>query len=267
MQRKTIHPAYLPTDLARFAKGQKPHSPNGDPGHELHRYEKMQDKMEDFSDSSSCFVMLDLISMNFVCISKDVKKIFGYDAEDFMNGGLAFGFELVHPKDLIILKDLHEKLFSYYYATPVNERTQLKFTYNLRFRRKDSSYMHILQQTAFNKISEHGRPLVDFSTVTDITPFKKDNHITLAVHKLNTKGEYEQVYKEDFFNYDFAFTPRQLEIISLISKGLTTREIAAYLFLSIDTVKNHRKNILKMTGSKNVVEVVNTMAQVKYSDY
>jgi DNA-binding CsgD family transcriptional regulator len=72
-------------------------------------------------------------------------------------------------------------------------------------------------------------------------------------------GEYEEVYKEEFYNYDFAFTRRQLEIMSLISRGMTTKEIAANLFLSADTVKNHRKNILKMTGSKNVVEVYRSM--------
>ena len=51
-------------------------------------------------------------------------------------------------------------------------------------------------------------------------------------------------------------TPRQLEIIRLVSKGLTSREVADKLFLSELTVIKHRKNIIKKLGLKNFTEVV-----------
>jgi len=41
------------------------------------------------------------------------------------------------------------------------------------------------------------------------------------------------------------FTKRETEILSLIASGHTSDAIAAHLFISIDTVKTHRKNIIK----------------------
>ncbi|MGC1243886.1 MAG: LuxR C-terminal-related transcriptional regulator [Chryseosolibacter sp.] len=260
MQSKTLYEAYWQPDLNRriafdFHNNHDLTERTG----ELQQFGVMQDKMESYTDSSAFFFMLDFSKMKFIYVSKSVKKITGYHAEDFLNDGFSFCCKIWHPKDAGILKQLHQKLFAYYYATPINERTKLKFSYNLRLKRKDSAYMNVLQQTVFIKVNERGKPLVDFTTITDITPFKKDHHLTLVIQKLNSMGEYEQVYKEEFYNYDFAFTRRQLEIMGLISKGMTTKEIAANLFLSADTVKNHRKNILKMTGSKNVVEVYRSM--------
>ncbi len=43
-------------------------------------------------------------------------------------------------------------------------------------------------------------------------------------------------------------SPREAEVVSLIAKGKTNSEIASFLFLSIHTVKTHRKNIIKKLG-------------------
>ena len=256
MHRKTPYQSYWHPDLNRLPVEDPNRKEDG--AREPDQMEWLQVKIDSFSNASSSFI-LDFNKMRFTYVSKSVKKITGYSPEEFLNEGFSFCYKIWHPQDIVILKKLHQNLFGYYYSTPIIERHRLKFSYNMRIKRKDGSYMHILQQTIFIKISESGKPLVDFSTLTDITPFKRDHHLTLHIQKLNTFGEYEQVYKEVFNNYDFAFTRRQLEIMTLISKGLTTKEIAARLFLSVDTVKNHRKNILKMTGSKNVVEVYKTM--------
>lgn len=49
---------------------------------------------------------------------------------------------------------------------------------------------------------------------------------------------------------------RELEIISLITEGYTSAEIADRLFISIHTVNQHRKNLLQKLKLKNVSELV-----------
>ncbi|NOX18902.1 MAG: response regulator transcription factor [Chlorobi bacterium] len=51
-------------------------------------------------------------------------------------------------------------------------------------------------------------------------------------------------------------TPRELEIVGLIAKGLTSRAVAEKLFISEYTVIKHRKNIIKKLKVKNFTEVV-----------
>jgi len=48
-------------------------------------------------------------------------------------------------------------------------------------------------------------------------------------------------------------TDREIEIIRMIEKDMTTREIADTLFISERTVETHRKNILHKTNTQSVV--------------
>ena len=53
-----------------------------------------------------------------------------------------------------------------------------------------------------------------------------------------------------------SLSPRELEIIKLISDGKTTKEIAEMLFLSHHTINTHRKKILKKLELKTPTELV-----------
>lgn len=54
-------------------------------------------------------------------------------------------------------------------------------------------------------------------------------------------------------NYFSLLTEREKEILTLIAKEFNTREIAESLFISINTVETHRKNLIKKLQVKNVV--------------
>lgn len=51
-------------------------------------------------------------------------------------------------------------------------------------------------------------------------------------------------------------TPREKEILQLLTKGLTSTEIAEQLFISPRTVEKHRTNIRKKLGQKNTAALV-----------
>jgi DNA-binding CsgD family transcriptional regulator len=50
---------------------------------------------------------------------------------------------------------------------------------------------------------------------------------------------------------------REIEVLALIMQGLTNNEIAEKLFISYETVKSHRKNILEKTNAKNTAALIN----------
>ena len=49
---------------------------------------------------------------------------------------------------------------------------------------------------------------------------------------------------------------REVEVLGLVSKGFASKEIADKLFLSINTVNNHRQNILEKVRAVNTTEAV-----------
>lgn len=56
-------------------------------------------------------------------------------------------------------------------------------------------------------------------------------------------------------------THRQLELVNLVAKGLTNKEIAASLNLSEFTVKNHMRRILKLVDAQDRYEAVSAIRE------
>lgn len=55
---------------------------------------------------------------------------------------------------------------------------------------------------------------------------------------------------------------KETEILVLISKGLTTNEIASKLFVSSRTIETHRTNILKKFEVKNTAELIKKATEI-----
>lgn len=51
-------------------------------------------------------------------------------------------------------------------------------------------------------------------------------------------------------------TKRETEILDLLSRGLSSNDIAEALFISTNTVSFHRRQLLKKTDSKNIAELI-----------
>lgn len=52
------------------------------------------------------------------------------------------------------------------------------------------------------------------------------------------------------------FTPRELEIIVKLSRGMTCEEIGQYLNLSMRTIESYRADLIRKTGVKNSAELI-----------
>lgn len=51
-------------------------------------------------------------------------------------------------------------------------------------------------------------------------------------------------------------TPREKDILKLLAEGYSTKEISSQLFVSINTIETHRKNMLLKTGLRNVAHLI-----------
>lgn len=65
-------------------------------------------------------------------------------------------------------------------------------------------------------------------------------------------NELQEQSKEE----DGGLSKREMEIVSLISKGLTSQEIADAINLSVLTINTHRRNILRKLNIKNTAMMV-----------
>lgn len=65
----------------------------------------------------------------------------------------------------------------------------------------------------------------------------------------------------DQFLKKFQLTKREVEIIRMVSREMSTKEIASALFLSELTINTHRRNIFRKLDIKNVAGLVNFAKQ------
>ncbi|QEC71487.1 response regulator transcription factor [Arachidicoccus ginsenosidivorans] len=88
-------------------------------------------------------------------------------------------------------------------------------------------------------------------------PFDKDHLlITLNLAISNCRKKFLHKLPEDINIDKISMSIREIEIIRLLAQSKTSDEISAQLFISPQTVATHRKNILRKTGAKSMIELV-----------
>jgi two-component system, NarL family, nitrate/nitrite response regulator NarL len=91
------------------------------------------------------------------------------------------------------------------------------------------------------------------------------NELITAIEKIAKGGIYfseavleelQKTEKRKKENEEAHLTSREIEIIRLIEKEYSNKEIAESLFISERTVETHRKNIFRKTGTNSVIGLV-----------
>lgn len=94
------------------------------------------------------------------------------------------------------------------------------------------------------------------------TVLKGQTYFSHHVQQVIFKNYSTHVSKPKSVEPELKFTTREVEIIKLISEGLTSHEMAEKLFISPRTVETHRANLIKKTGVKNSVELIRKMEKI-----
>jgi len=83
------------------------------------------------------------------------------------------------------------------------------------------------------------------------TYFGKDVNVNATNKELSTKKKGK-------------LTKRQIEILALVAQGKTSREIGEQLFIGVQTVDTHRKNMIRILGLKGKGELLRYALEKKY---
>jgi FixJ family two-component response regulator len=79
--------------------------------------------------------------------------------------------------------------------------------------------------------------------------------VRLAIERHRSQRENDDVVARTKGNFA-SLTPREQEVIRLVSSGLMNKQIAARLGVSEITVKVHRGNVMRKMGAKSLVDLV-----------
>ena len=102
----------------------------------------------------------------------------------------------------------------------------------------------------------------------------KDSGRTEIIRAVNFVANNKMYYERSFFDFfakkiisneevkeikkNISLTKRELEVLNLIVKGFSNKEIAEKLFLSKRTIDAHRTNLMGKMAAKNTADIVRT---------
>ncbi len=166
----------------------------------------------------------------------------------------------IHPDDMVFVAKAEETILKYIYENLRGSSIlNYKMSYCFRFKTADGTYQLFQHQAIVLSVDENGSFGKSLNIHTNIS------HITdVNNHKVTLIGILDE---NCFIQLDIKptippisspciFSKRQKEIIHLIADGLKNQKIAEKLFISLNTVKNHRKAILKKAYVNNSSELI-----------
>lgn len=228
-------------------------------------YEKYLDiglyENELINNISHCLYCIDFRIEDFVYINKNTELVFGYSHEEIVENGPMGFYALVHPKDIEILnKKVYTAFANFIHSQKDIDLSKYKFSYNCRVKQKNGSYKVLLSKFSCLVIGDNGLPLMIMGTMSDITDIYKENELYCDIyyHEKNSKPKkiFHNVFSLSENESEFNISKKELEVLSLVAKGMISKEIATYTNRSIETIHSHRKNILKKLNCNNITDAI-----------
>ncbi|WP_027379544.1 response regulator transcription factor [Chryseobacterium daeguense] len=159
----------------------------------------------------------------------------------------------IHPDDKL-KKYIHEmRFFKLLETTEFEERNDFMVLSRMRMKDCKDNYRFI-QHRMFYFYSPYNLKLRFALCLYNFSPDQASNLPSDFLIINMAKGK---IVQEDKLVYKNILSKRELEVLEYIGEGFTSKEIADFLHISINTVNRHRQNILEKLNVKNSVKAFN----------
>ncbi|WP_187264625.1 LuxR C-terminal-related transcriptional regulator [Pontibacter beigongshangensis] len=208
---------------------------------ELARTKEKCDFLERVVNEVPANIYISDVDKGVIWCNKTNEETLGYSLEEILEkGGFHYLKEIVHPDDQTVPENsiAHYKHF-----------TGAEYGGIFRARHKlEKEYKWFTGWAKSFRKNEHGDVQDVLCVDVDLSPRMDTEEQLVAALKENLKNKNKLLIKH--------LRNREVQILSMICMGLSTRAIAEQLFLSYHTVETHRKNIQRKLGTSNVAEMV-----------
>jgi DNA-binding CsgD family transcriptional regulator/PAS domain-containing protein len=202
---------------------------------------------------NSSIAVMDLFRRRYAFMQSKFLPMLGIELEEVMRRGPMAIYQLMHPDDVSTVIDTLYRGNEFLLQLPAADKKSYKIIYDFRLRTKRGDYVRFLQQLVPLELDGKGNIWL-MLMVNDTVP---DRAADARPHR---KVVHLQTGKECVFDQEedrrSRLTKREIEVLELLAKGLPSKKIADELFLSVNTVNNHRRNILEKTSAENTAEAL-----------
>jgi len=180
---------------------------------------------------------------------RNIERLLGYSAEEF---DYDKSLEIIHPEDYKVAQPILQGTIDYSekYGVPDDNC----FYISLRMQKKDGSFISVQQTSGVCKLHQNKTLKCYYTILQDISYLRSNIGVKWY---WDNKDLNESVYRKMIGrSAHHTFTNREVEVFELLKLGLSSEDIAKELQLTVNTVNTHRKNMLKKSGAKSSLEMI-----------
>lgn len=204
------------------------------------------------NERSDTIYVMRIHSLDFLYISENIKT-YGLEPSQIYEKGQAYFDLFLVPDEMSIRKTkLEPKIFELASKIPPADLMNWHFSFDFRMQLPIGRKQFL--QHFMLVVDENNVPAFVYVRVKDVTQYYTTGKTTFVATRIFGETREQQVF--EFYPDNKALTQREVEILKCIRSGLTSKEIASKLFISNNTVNNHRKNILTKTGCHNIAQAL-----------
>ncbi|KFC37401.1 LuxR family transcriptional regulator [Elizabethkingia anophelis] len=199
--------------------------------------------------------IIDYQSKAFEFVSDNPLFLAGLTPEQVLSMGYGFYQKFVPAEDLQMLIDINNSGFEFYEKIPLEERKQYVISYDFHIQNANGKFILINHKLTPVFLTEEGKIWKSMCVVSLSTNTSSGN---VTIGKLNSDLLWEMnlVTNKWSERKKTNLTERETEILRFYNQGLSINEIAEKIFISVDTVKFHRRKLFDKLEVNNINEAL-----------
>jgi DNA-binding CsgD family transcriptional regulator/PAS domain-containing protein len=207
---------------------------------------------------NSAISIFDLSLKDHVYLSTKLGTLLGYDLEEARKTGPTYFDRFYHPDDQVDLLRAAIYFIRMGKTVPPETLKEYKMISGYRMKKGDGQLIRVIEQQVVIEVDPLGNPWLALSLL-DVSP-DRDIQSPFRCRLVNTRtGELFHFPPEEDTP---CLSKREKQILTLISGGLVSRQIADRLFISVNTVNTHRQRILEKLRVSNTAEAILYASQI-----
>lgn len=222
-------------------------------------YESIRPKIEMIERlaeiESSIYAVFDLHKNSYLLQSKEQMELFGIAGHEDQSIDFELHYKRIHPDDLAFVLETDNLQHRFFSTLPFHEKKNYKLVYDFRTQNADGIYVRHMHQSIPLEQDQKGKTwltLVISHPMSERAPNEKPQRRMINIKT----GELHLFNNVDGESSGMVLTKREKEVLLLISRGYDSYNIADKMQISINTVNNHRQNILRKTKTENATQAV-----------
>jgi DNA-binding CsgD family transcriptional regulator len=198
----------------------------------------------------------------FLHVSSNPLFLCGYSPQQVQQMGFAFYNQVVPEDETAILYEINNAGFELYYKLPLEERLGIAVQYDFHLKHPNGKKILINHKLTPILLSEQGDIWVALCMVS-LSPRTKVGNVAFSTKGSTTHFTYSFEGKRWKEVENISLNDRETDILRLASQGYSMSEIAERLFIDVNTVKFHRKNLFVKLEAKNITEAIGIAANMR----